>query len=90
VGPTAGCGKSLPRRMSIPGPSSPWQVATPTELSRPTKDIVELVNSKSWGRGREGVVVGRTFPPQNGGAVPTIFGGTEENRGVTIAIGVEI
>jgi len=30
-----GCGKSRPHRNSIPGPSRPWQVATPTMLSRP-------------------------------------------------------
>jgi hypothetical protein len=30
-----GCGKSHPHRDSIPGPSSPWRVAIPTELSRP-------------------------------------------------------
>jgi hypothetical protein len=28
------CGKSCPYRDSIPGPSSPWRVAIPTELSR--------------------------------------------------------
>ena len=40
LGPRAGldgCGKSRPQRDSIPGPSSPWGVAIPTELSRPTK-----------------------------------------------------
>ena len=39
VGHRAGldwCGKSRPRRHSIPGPSSPYRVATQTELSRPT------------------------------------------------------
>ena len=39
VGPTAGldgCGKSRPHRDSIPGTSSPLQVAIPTEVSRPT------------------------------------------------------
>ena len=38
VGLTAGldtCGKSRPRRDSIPGPSSPLGVAIPTELSQP-------------------------------------------------------
>ena len=37
VGPRAGldrCGKSRPHRDSILGPSSPWPVAIPTELSR--------------------------------------------------------
>jgi hypothetical protein len=37
VGPRAGvdvCEKSRPHRDSIPGPSSPWPVATPTEPSR--------------------------------------------------------
>jgi len=29
-----GCGKSRPHRDSIPGPSSPQQVAMPTELTR--------------------------------------------------------
>ena len=39
VGPRAGldgCGKSLLRRISIPGQSSPQRVAIPTELPRPT------------------------------------------------------
>ena len=31
-----GCGKPRPQRDSIPGPSTPQQVALPTELSRPT------------------------------------------------------
>ena len=38
MGPTAsldGCGKSRSHRDSIPGQSSPWRVAIPTELSRP-------------------------------------------------------
>ena len=30
-----GHGKSLPHRVSIPGPSSPWRVATPATPSRP-------------------------------------------------------
>ena len=30
-----GCGKSRPRRDSIPGPSSPLRVALPTKLTRP-------------------------------------------------------
>jgi hypothetical protein len=30
------CGKTRPLRVSIPGPSSPWRVAIPTELSRPS------------------------------------------------------
>ena len=30
------CGKSLPYRDSIPGPSSQWRCTIPTELSRPT------------------------------------------------------
>jgi hypothetical protein len=44
VGPRAGldgCGKPRPRRNSIPGPSGPWQVAIPTELSRPQHCKVE-------------------------------------------------
>jgi hypothetical protein len=32
-----GCGKFRFHRDSIPGPSSPWLVAIPTELSRPTE-----------------------------------------------------
>jgi len=39
-GPRAGmdrCGKSRPHRDSIPGPSSPYQVAIPNTLSRPTR-----------------------------------------------------
>jgi len=30
-----GCGKSRPHRDSFPGPSTPYRVAIPTELSRP-------------------------------------------------------
>ena len=30
-----GCGKFRPHRNSIPGPSNPYRVAIPTELSRP-------------------------------------------------------
>jgi len=39
VGSRAGldrCGKSRQHRDSIPGPSSPWPVAIPTTLSRPS------------------------------------------------------
>jgi hypothetical protein len=39
-GPRAGidrCGKSRPHRDSIPGSSSPYRVAIPTTLSRPTR-----------------------------------------------------
>jgi hypothetical protein len=42
VGPRTGldrCGKSLPHRDSITGPSSPKRVAIPTELHRPTQGI---------------------------------------------------
>ena len=38
MGPRAGldrCGKSRPHRDSIPGPSSPYSVAVPTELPGP-------------------------------------------------------
>jgi hypothetical protein len=38
MGPRAGldvCEKSRPHRDSIPGPSSPWPVAIPTELTGP-------------------------------------------------------
>ena len=38
MGPRAGldgCGKSRTHRVSIPGSSSPYRVAIPTELSRP-------------------------------------------------------
>ena len=48
VGPRSGldgCGKSRPHQDSIPGPSSPWQVTIPTELSRPT--MIVLYNIKS-------------------------------------------
>jgi hypothetical protein len=47
VGPRAGldgCGKSCPLRDSNPGPSSPWGVAIPTELSQPAKIIVLILN----------------------------------------------
>jgi hypothetical protein len=43
VGPSAnldGRGKSRPNRASIPGPSSPWRVAIPTQLSRPQQKSV--------------------------------------------------
>jgi len=45
MGPRAGldgCGKSHPHRDSIPGPSCPYQVAIPTELSRPTYEYIHL------------------------------------------------
>jgi hypothetical protein len=32
-----GCGKYCPHRYSIPGPSSPYQIAILTKLSRPTR-----------------------------------------------------
>ena len=35
-----GCGKACLHRDSIPGPSSPWQVAIPTELLWPTGNWV--------------------------------------------------
>ena len=47
VGPRAsldGCGKSHPHRDSIPGPSSLWQAAVPTELSRSTGDQHGILN----------------------------------------------
>jgi hypothetical protein len=47
VGPRAGLdggGKPLPHRDSIPGPSSPFPVAIPTELSRPTHNILFYCN----------------------------------------------
>ena len=43
VGPRAGldrCGKPRPHRDSIPGRSSPYRIAIPTELSRP--QIIQL------------------------------------------------
>jgi len=53
MGPRAGldrCGKSHPHWDSIPGPSSPWPVTVPTELSWPLcigstfiKNVVVLV-----------------------------------------------
>ena len=45
VGPRTGldrCGKSRPHRDSIPGPSSPWAVATPIELPGPRE------NTSGW------------------------------------------
>jgi len=41
------CGKLLPHRDSIPGPSSPQRVAIPTELSGPTKQKVDKMCSRS-------------------------------------------
>jgi hypothetical protein len=46
VGPRAGldrCGKSCPHQNSIPGPSSTYPVAIPTELSRPIVYAVEYI-----------------------------------------------
>jgi hypothetical protein len=56
VGPRAGlhvCEKSRPHRDSIPGPSSPYPVAIPTELSRLT--VVWNVDFylRSWQTGRQ-------------------------------------
>ena len=42
-----GCGKSRPHRDSIPGPSSPLQVAIPTEQSRPNNNNNNN-NSVEW------------------------------------------
>ena len=47
VGPSArlvGCGKTHSHRDSIPGPSSPWRVAIPTDLSGPTFLLMWLRN----------------------------------------------
>ena len=44
MGPRAGlgrCGKFLPHRNSIPGPSSPERVAISTELSRPALALIQ-------------------------------------------------
>jgi hypothetical protein len=55
VGPRAGrngCGKSRLNRSSISGPSTPERVAVPTELSRPTDDLGQVVIYKAirvWG-----------------------------------------
>jgi hypothetical protein len=35
-----GCGKFRRHRDSIPGPYSPWLVAVPTELTRPTQSLI--------------------------------------------------
>jgi hypothetical protein len=54
VGPRSGldrCGKSRLHRNSIPGPSSPQQVAIPTALSRPSVKI-SSVSQNVWGGGR--------------------------------------
>jgi hypothetical protein len=59
VGPRAGleeCEKPRPHRVSIPGPSSPWRVAIPTALSRPTHCkcmsvilfVLTLTSQNSW------------------------------------------
>ena len=47
MGPRAGldrCGKSRPHRDSIPGPSSPYPVAIPTELPGPPLYINSVEN----------------------------------------------
>ena len=52
VGPRAGldgCGKSRPHRDSIPGSSNPQPVAIPTELSRPTKFPILLIDFYQFG-----------------------------------------
>ena len=38
-----GCGKPRPHRDTIPGPSSPYRVAIPAELSRPTVSHILLI-----------------------------------------------
>jgi hypothetical protein len=46
VGPRVGldgCGKSRPRRDSIPGPPSPWPVAIPTKLLLPLPRLLSDV-----------------------------------------------
>jgi hypothetical protein len=42
-----GCEKSRPHRDSIPGPSSAWRVAMPTEPSRPTSRTHTVVHFPS-------------------------------------------
>jgi hypothetical protein len=62
VGPRAGldwCRKSRFHRDSIPGPSRPWRVAIPTELSRPTNVLNMLYKTRcshtlSWNSLRNG------------------------------------
>ena len=59
VGPD-GYGRSRLHRDSIPGPSSPYRVAIPSELSRPTVIIIMLRYVRSFcylnGKGRGAVV----------------------------------
>jgi hypothetical protein len=50
LGPMAGldgCQKSRLQRDSIPGPSSPYRVAIPTELSRPSAQLLGDSSSSS-------------------------------------------
>ena len=55
VGPRAGldrCIKSRPHRDSIPGPSSPWPVAIPTELPGPFfHTIISVIISSTEAEG---------------------------------------
>ena len=47
MGPRAGldgCEQSRTHRDSIPGPSRPWRVAIPTDLSRPRFQYYRLYN----------------------------------------------
>jgi hypothetical protein len=39
-----GCGKSRPHGYSVPGPSSPWQVATKITLTGPICSCVIIIN----------------------------------------------
>ena len=51
MGPRAGldgCGKSHPRRNSIPGPSTSRRVTVPTELSRPTAYSLNILTYPAY------------------------------------------
>jgi hypothetical protein len=63
VDPRAGldkCGKSRPHRDSIPGPSSPWPVAIPTELPGPPFIYLRKETRKSVSLNRPTQTLGNT------------------------------
>jgi hypothetical protein len=85
VDPRAGldvCEKSRPHRDSIPGPSSPWPVAIPTELPGPSIFVVSLYRYKSTNKGVEEVAgfYRCIRPPDDGSDLPKHVGVNSETH----------
>jgi len=98
VGSKAGldtCGKSRPHRDSIPGPSSPWRAAVPTELLRTTtndetefrlfnfSNLIEnsKINCQPTGNREKNSSIGKKFERVTGYRLLTPTGRRRLNRG---------